>query len=239
MKLIGLLGGASWPSTFQYYDYLNKTIAQKLGGHNSARIILYSINYHPIKSLYEDSNGWEEIPDLLRNELKTLDDMKPDCILICNNMLHKAYDILAGQGLALGAQVIHCAVETARKAQALDYKRLLLLGTKFTMEDGFYADRLRFFGMEVNTPSPEDRDSIQRILSQVSSGQEITPDMRKTILDILSMYKDNDAVILGGTELSLLLTEEESPLPLINPIHSQCDEAIKLVLSGRFKRSDR
>ena len=95
MKTIGLLGGTSWPSTPLYYRHLNEKIAAALGGHHSAKIILYSIDYHPIKSLYPD--GWNEISTFLRAELKRLDDMGPDCVLICNNTLHKGYDILVEQ----------------------------------------------------------------------------------------------------------------------------------------------
>ena len=233
MKTIGLLGGTSWPSTPLYYNYLNEKIAHALGGHHSACIILYSINYHPIKSLYPD--GWDQIPALLKTELERLDEMEPDCLLICNNTLHKAYDILVeNQDIALESQLIHIVVATAKKAHALDAKRVLLLGTKFTMEDGFFADRLRFFGLEVETPNEEDRNTIQNIQSQISAGV-VKPEFKSSFKNLLAKYEGFDAVILGCTELPMVIDRSVTDMTIIDPIHAQCDEAIKLVLSAYEK----
>ncbi len=230
MKTIGLLGGTSWPSTPLYYSYINEKIAAALGGHHSAKIILYSIDYHPIKSLYPD--GWDEIPDLLCAELKRLDEMGPDIILICNNTLHKGYDILVEQQkIALQGQIVHIVVASARRAVDMGCKRVLLLGTRFTMEDGFFADRLRFFGLEVETPSEADRASIQQMQSEISAGR-MDVQFGAQFSEILARYAQNDAVILGCTELPLVITPEITDMQIINPIHAQCDEAIKAVLSS-------
>lgn len=230
MKIIGLLGGTSWPSTPLYYNYLNQKISDSLGNHHSAKIILYSIDYHAIKSLYPD--GWDDIPELLGKELKLLDDMGPDLILICNNTLHKGYDILVeNQDIALQGQVLHIVVETAKKAGELDAKKLLLLGTQFTMEDGFFADRLRFFKFDVEIPSEEDRIDIQEMQSAISKG-EIKDEFKIRFQDILSRYSDNDAVILGCTELPLVIDQNMTDMTVINPIHAQCDAAIKTVLAS-------
>lgn len=230
MKIIGLLGGMSWLSTSLYYTYLNERVSKEFGEHHSARIILYSIDYHPIKSLYTD--GWDDIPKLLKTELQNLDDMEPDCILICNNTLHKAYDHLVDeQDVALGAQLIHGVVATAKRALSMDAQRVLLLGTRFTMEDGFFADRLRFFGLEVDTPYEKDREAIQEMQSQIAAGNN-DPQYKKRFKEILGGYTGYDAVILGCTELPLVITEDVTDIPLINPIHVQCDAAIDLVLAG-------
>ncbi|MCB1681796.1 MAG: amino acid racemase [Alphaproteobacteria bacterium] len=231
MKIIGLLGGTSWPSTPLYYTYLNEMVAQKMGGHHSARIILYSIDYHPIKSRYTQEGGWDEIPDLLGEELKTLDRMGPDCILICNNTLHKAYDLLADKGLPLGAHVVHLVVATAREAQARGYKRLLLMGTKFTMEDGFFVNRLKFFGMNVDVPSEEDRHNIQKMQTEISAGRT-DPSFKDRFKTMLSRYEGYDGLVLGCTELPLVITEAETSIPIINTIHAQCAEAIKHAFSS-------
>ncbi len=236
MKTIGLLGGTSWPSTPQYYTYINERIAAELGGHHSAKIILYSIDYHPIKSLYPD--GWDNIPALLGAELKTLDEMKPDYILICNNTLHKGYDILVEQQEAvLYGQVIHLVVATAKKAMEMECKRVLLLGTKFTMEDGFFEDRLRFFGLDVAAPNEDDRNAIQEMQSQISAG-DIRDEHAPRFKDIIARYDNVDAVILGCTELPLVIDGGVTSLPIINPIHAQCDEAIKQVLFAYRKKEE-
>ncbi len=232
MKTIGLLGGTSWPSTPLYYEYLNQRIADALGEHHSAKIMLYSIDYHQIKSRYNAPDGWDDIPALLKAELVRLDETDPDCILICNNTLHKAYDILVEQqDIALSAQLIHGVVATAQHAQSIDAKRVLLLGTKFTMEDGFFADRLRFFGLEVEVPNADDRNTIQDIQTRIASGQ-IDLSFEVQFRDMLKAYTGFDAVILGCTELPMVITDKITNIPLINPIHVQCDEAIKLVLSS-------
>lgn len=230
MKIIGLLGGTSWPSTPLYYTYLNDKISAELGGHHSAKIILYSIDYHSIKSLYPD--GWEEIPELLGKELKLLDNMGPDLILICNNTLHKGYDILVeNQDIALEAQVIHIVVESAKKAAELGSKKVLLLGTKFTMEDGFFKDRLKFFKFDVEVPNEQDRAEIQEIQSAISAGK-MEEGFKTRFSEILSRYNQNDAVILGCTELPLVIDSKMTDMKIINPIHAQCDAAIKSVLAS-------
>lgn len=228
MKIIGLLGGTSWPSTPLYYDYLNRSVSTRLGGFHSARILLYSIDYHPIKTLYH--HGWDDIPNILKEELLRLDQMGPDCILICNNTLHKAYDILAHQGLGLSAHVVHIAVATARKALAENYTRLLLLGTKFTMEDNFFSDRLKFFGLDVYVPSEAHRHIIQDIQAEISSGV-IRPEHSERFKDLLLSYLDFDAVVLACTELPLVITQAETNLPILNTIKCQCDEALKFALA--------
>lgn len=230
MKTIGLLGGTSWPSTPLYYSYLNEKVSAALGGHHSAKIILYSIDYHPIKSLY--ANGWDDLPHVFKPELIRLDEMEPDCILICNNTLHKAYDMLVEQqDIAMNAQLIHIVVETAKRAQDIDAKRVLLLGTKFTMEDGFFADRLRFFGLDVETPNEDDRNTIQNIQTQVAAGA-IDPTFHTEFKNMLARYTGFDAIILGCTELPMVITSNETNIPILNPIHIQCDAAIKMVLSS-------
>tara|TARA_R110001592_G_scaffold20926_17_gene84728 strand:- start:5752 stop:6495 length:744 start_codon:yes stop_codon:yes gene_type:complete len=230
MKIIGLLGGTSWPSTPQYYEYLNTRISNALGGHRSARIILYSIDYHPIKSLYPD--GWDDIPKLLGEELKALDGMGPDCILICNNTLHKGYDLLVEQQeIALMGQVIHIVVATAKHAMEMGCKRVLLMGTKFTMEDGFFKDRLQFFGLDVDVPNAQDREEIQEIQTQIAAGR-MDERFRDQFKAMLSRYRGYDAVILGCTELPLAIGEAETDMPIINPVHVQCDAAVKLVLAS-------
>ena len=121
-------------------------------------------------------------------------------------------------------------VETAKYAMAQGHQKVLLLGTKFTMEDGFFADLLRFFGLDVSVPDEKDRRDIQTMQSAISAGR-MQEDFKARFADILMRYQDNDAVILGCTELPLAITPEQTTLPIINPIHAQCDAAVKMVLA--------
>lgn len=167
MKTIGLLGGTSWPSTIEYYRILNELAQRELGGFHSASLLLRSIDYHDIKSRYHER--WAEIPALLEREIRALAALGPDCLVICNNALHKAFDAIAAR-LALTIPVFHIVEATGRAARSLDCRRLLLLGTKFTMEDGFYHRGLERFGLCVETPEAADRVRIQEIQTALARG---------------------------------------------------------------------
>jgi aspartate racemase len=136
MRLIGVLGGTSWPSTILPYRLLNQEVHRRLGGNHSARIALYSIDYHEIRSGY--SGDWGKVPDLLLGEIKTLLSFKPDCWMIANNTLHKVYGQIRHE-LPADPPMFH-AVELVRDdLLARGARKVLLLGTRFTMEDDYYA----------------------------------------------------------------------------------------------------
>jgi len=229
MRLIGLLGGTSWPSTIEYYRILNETVQQRLGGYHSANLLLRSIDYHNIKKQYD--NGWDKIPSLLEAALKDLDSRDPDCILICNNTLHKAYDIVVSR-LDLHVPVIHIVDAVGRAASQKGFKRLLLLATKFTMEDGFYAERLNRFGCDVTIPAAKERLQIQEIQSQLANGQTDAR-FRDYFRNLLAQYTEVDAVILGCTELPLAVGNSEATQPLLNPIALQCAEALEFAIDSK------
>ena len=228
MRIIGLLGGTSWPSTIEYYRILNEMVQTRLGGFHSANLLLRSIDYHDIKSRYHD--GWDEIPILLEAALRDLDSRGPDCILICNNTLHKAYDLIASQ-LNLQVPVIHIVEAVGRAASERGLKRLLLLGTKFTMEDGFYAEHLKEFGCDVTIPAAKERDKIQEIQSQLAIGRT-ERHFRDFFRGLLARYQKVDAVILGCTELPLAVGSTEAFQQLLNPIELQCAEALDFTLGS-------
>ena len=231
MKTIGLLGGTSWPSTIEYYRILNELAQARLGGHHSARLLLKSIDYHAIKSRYHE--GWAEIPALLRAELESFARLTPDgpqCLLICNNTLHKAYDLLT-PALDLGMPLFHVVRETGAHAVARGYRHLLLLGTQFTMEDGFYHRGLEKLGLRVSTPGPGDRAGIQQVQSQLARGV-MEPAFRDYFRDVVARYPQVDAAVLGCTELPLAMAQADYALPLINPTELQCVAAFEYATGG-------
>ncbi len=228
MRLIGLLGGTSWPSTIEYYRILNEMVQQRLGGFHSANILLRSIDYHDIKSRYH--TGWDEIPVLLEGAIEDLGSRDVDCILICNNTLHKAYDLVVSH-LNIHVPVIHIVDAVGRAASQKAFKRLLLLATKFTMEDGFYAERLKRFGCDVVIPSANEREQIQEIQSHLATGKT-DERFRDFFRNLLAHYTEVDAVILGCTELPLTIGRAEATQPLLNPIELQCAEALEFALES-------
>jgi len=223
MKLIGLIGGTSWPSTFSYYEQLNRAAQKALGGFHSARILLYSIDYHPIKNLYH--HGWDQIPSLLAGEIRYFLDKKPDCLILCNNTLHRALDSIRND-LVITVPIFHAGLLAAEEAQRRGCKKVLLLGTSFTMEDGFFAKYFQDQGIEVVTPSAKDRQLIQEIQSELAQGN-INPSFETKFVALLHHYPDVDAIVLACTELPLIINDGNSPKPLINTIECQCAAAAK------------
>ena len=221
MKTIGLIGGTSWPSTMLYYERLNRAAQESLGGHHSARLLLYSIDYHPIKSLYPD--GWDKIPSLLAEEIRFFMEKKPDCLVLCNNTLHRALDTISAE-LNLQVPVFHAGHLAAEEAQRKGVKSVLLLATAFTMEDGFFARYFQEKGIRVIVPSYEDRRQVQNIQTQVAAGKS-DPAYGQVMAETVKRYPQAEAVVLACTELPLVLGPENSPIPIINTITCQCDAA--------------
>ena len=196
MKTIGLLGGTSWPSTIEYYRILNELAQDRMGGFHSASILLRSIDYHEIKSRYYAR--WDEIPALLQQEINALARLGPDCIVICNNTLHKAFDAIEVE-IELAIPVFHIVKATGRAASSMNMRRLLLLGTQFTMEDGFYHRGLEQFGLQVETPDAEDRLRIQQIQSQLARGI-MTEEYWRFLAALIEKHAGSvDAVVLACT----------------------------------------
>lgn len=205
-----------------YYQRLNQLVQQKLGGYHSAPLLLKSIDYHTIKSCYQD--GWDKIPALLKAEIDDFLLCKPDCLILCNNTLHKAYDLIADD-LQLSIPFFHAVTLTAEYAQEQGYKNLLLLGTKFTMEDNFFTDKIKEKSLSVTVPSATEREEIQAIQSQLAQGH-MDAAFTKYFSELIGRYTHLDAVILACTELPLAITAESSPLPIINPTELQCLAAV-------------
>lgn len=226
MKTIGLLGGTSWPSTLDYYATLNRMVAEKLGGFHSAQIILKSMDYHAIKSCY--GKDWSKVPPLLEKEIHAALALKPDIFLICNNTLHKALDEIS---IDFGpVKLIHMIDETGKAAREAGYQKILLLGTKTTMEDGSYARKLENFGLHVDVPNLTDRDLIQMMQPKLAAGDDPEP-YKEKFKDLLARYPDYDAVVLACTELPLVVNEQVTSLPILNPTFLQCRAAVTEALS--------
>jgi len=232
MKKIGLLGGTSWPSTIPYYEHLNRMAHEHQGGFHNARLALHNVNYHRMKSSYQTDGGWDKIPGLLNAEIDQLCSYQPDCIVICNNTLHKALDILQDQNLCqTEIPYIHIIDAVAKAAIDRKNETLLLLGTQFTMEDGFYARKLKNkYGLSIDIPNEVHRGEIQDMQTAISQGN-IEESFTARFEKMLSEYRSYDGVILACTELPLAITAQNCPLPIIDPIYEQCKAAIDFAFS--------
>lgn len=207
--LIGLLGGTSWPSTVFYYEELNKKIP-------FPRILLYSLDYSRIKPLYGDSENWGKIAELLKEEINVIISKGIDSLIICNNTLHKAFDLIE-QDLNLQIQVHHAGKLSAKRAKDMSAKKVLLMATKFTIQDGFFAKYFTDLQIEVILPSIDEIEEIQSMQTQIANGKLLSEFSEK----FNRIIKNNkaDVVCLACTELPLAV--KNSPIPIINPMLEQ------------------
>lgn len=234
MKTIGLLGGTGWSSTIGYYALLNELVGQRLGGYHSAKIILKSIDYHDIMSSY--GKDQKKIADILHEELIGLMGLNPDCIIICCNSLHKYYDLIKSHLYPEeNIPVFHAVELVAQHAQQMQYEKVLLLATKSTMEDGFFAKILEKHGINVVIPTLAERDCMQKILSEELIHNTVTQVSRDYFASLIAAYPDCQAVVLGCTEYPLLVDQSNAVLPIINPVNLQCEVAVEFALQDDGK----
>lgn len=238
MKLIGLLGGTSWPSTVEYYRKLNTSVGEQLGGRHSANIVLRSVDFHEMRTRYDDEKGRDEIPSILRQHMEELISYRPACIIICNNALHQFYDKIKSE-LPNGIPVIHIVDETAKFIKEKSYKSVLLLSTKLVMEDGYYSNKLIDKGINVVIPDASERDNIQRIQTIIATRNTVPEEDRKFFLKLLEKYKPRcDAAVLACTELPLVFKDnKQTSIPIIDPGAIQCEKALEFALGAEAEYS--
>jgi len=227
MKTIGLLGGTAWTSTVVYYRLLNELVAERLGGRHSAKILLKSVDYHDIMESYgKDSLS---IAEALKRELSGLLAFKPDCFMVCCNSLHKYYDEVEAD-LGPIPPVLHAVKLVAQHAAQKHYKKVLLLATTFTMEDGFFARILESHGVEAVVPTPQERAGM-KIIHQDLVQNIATEASRAWFSNLIASYKHLDAVVLGCTEYPLVVDASNSVLPIIDPMQLQVQHAVDYALA--------
>lgn len=226
MKTIGLLGGTGWISTIGYYTLLNELVAERLGGYHSAKILLKSIDYHDIMMNYGQHH--DVVADLLKNELQELISLNPGCIIICCNSLHKYYDMIK-LDLNTDIPIMHAVELVAKHLVDKNQTSALLLATKFTMEDGFFAKILQANNITVTLPNQEERSKMQQIHSELMNNI-VSEEARNYFSNLINKYHDLDVVILGCTEYPLVVNTKSSVLPIVDPVYFQCVAAVNYSL---------
>ena len=213
MRRIGLIGGMSWESTALYYQLINQAVAERLGGLHSADCLLASVDFATIARLQAEDR-WDEAGDTLADKARTLEAAGAELLVLCTNTMHKvAPAIEAGVGIPL----LHIADVTATAARSAGLTRVGLLGTAFTMEQPFYRDRLTAHGLEVVVPDAPARAQIHRVIFDEVCRGIISATSREQVRDIVTdLVADGaDGIILGCTEIELLIKPEDSPVPLL------------------------
>ncbi|NML16918.1 aspartate/glutamate racemase family protein [Azohydromonas caseinilytica] len=215
MKTIGLIGGMSWESTVPYYRLINETVKERLGGLHSAKVILYSVDFHEIEQLQREGN-WTTAGLLLAQAAKSLESAGADFLVLCTNTMHKvAADIEA----AVRIPLLHIADPTAEEIRQAGFSSVGLLGTRFTMEQDFYKERLRQrHGLKVLVPSAEEREGVHRIIYEELCLGKVLPESRRYYRMVMAnlQARGAQALILGCTEISLLVKPHDAAVPLFD-----------------------
>lgn len=221
MKTIGLIGGMSWESTATYYQYINEQIRDQSSALTSAKILLNSLNFAEVVALQQSGN-WHEAGELLAKAGKQLALAGADCLLICTNTMHLVADQVAN---AVTIPLLDIIAETAQALNRAGCRKPLLLATRYTMEHGFYTEQMARLGIDVVVPCSEGRGTLQRIIFEELCCGITHESSKESLLELIRQAQTFgiDAVILGCTELQLLLDAKQLPLPGFDStlIHAQ------------------
>ncbi|MFV6028412.1 aspartate/glutamate racemase family protein [Streptomyces sp. NPDC056264] len=228
MKTIGLIGGMSWESTAEYYRLLNEFTRDRLGGLHSARCVLYSVDFAEIEQL-QVQNRWTEAGEILAAAAQALEAAGAEMILICTNTMHKVADQV---GAAVSVPLLHLADATAEAVRASGLHRVGLLGTAFTMEQDFYRGRLEACGLDVHIPDADGRALVHHVIyDELCRGivrEESRAAYQKVITDLVAAGAEG--IILGCTEIELLIGPEDSPVPIFPTARLHAAAAVQAAL---------
>jgi len=230
MQTIGILGGMSWESTQSYYAAINQGIKRQLGGLHSAKIVLYSVDFAEIEAL-QQSGDWQNAGEMLGHAALSLQNAGADFLLIATNTMHKVAPAIEAQ---LQIPLLHITDATAAELKQQSVTRVGLLGTAFTMEQAFYRERLQAHGIEVLTPPAEERDEVHRIIFAELCLGEIRDASRERFLQIIQTLAERGAqgVILGCTEIGLLVQQTDTSVPLYDTTAIHASAAVNKALAS-------
>ena len=230
MKTIGLLGGMSWESSIEYYRIINQTVQERLGGLHSARSLMYSVDFAPVAEL-QAAGRWAEAGELLAGAARQLERGGADFIVLCTNTMHR---VAAEIQAALTIPLLHIADPTARAITAAGLRTVGLLGTRFTMEQEFYTGRLiENYGLDVRIPDQADREIIHRVIYEELCLGRIDPASKQQYQAIMQrlIAAGAEGIILGCTEIDLLIKPGDSDVPLFDTTALHAIAAVEYALA--------
>jgi aspartate racemase len=236
MKVIGLIGGMSWNSTLEYYRLINEGVSRRLGGLHSARLVLYSLDFEEIERAQREDN-WDNAAHILAEAGIALKQAGADFLLICTNTMHKVADFVTeGTGLSL----LHIVDVVGAAVAEQGLHRVGLLGTKFVMKQDFYRERLRkYFGIDVVVPPEDEQAMVHNIIYEELCQGKIENASRRACLKIIGALTEQGAegIILGCTELPLLIRPNDAPVPLFDTTRLHAEAAVELALGNENHNS--
>ncbi|WP_316899384.1 aspartate/glutamate racemase family protein [Pseudodesulfovibrio indicus] len=229
MKTIGLLGGMSWESSLEYYRAMNQAVKERLGGLHSAKILMNSLEFQELRDLM-CAGDWDAIGDRLGAAAGVLERAGADIMVIGTNTMHKVADRVAG---GVSVPLVHIADATAEEARKRGFSKVALLGTVFTMEDDFYVGRLESLGFEVLVPEAGDRRIVDRVIFEELCKGSFLDGSRAEFLRIIDALavRGAEAVILGCTEIGLLVRPGDTDVPTLDTCLIHARKAVDAALS--------
>ena len=231
MKKIGMIGGMSWESTQHYYQIMNQRVVQLLGGHSSIEAILYSVNFERVME-FVHRDAWDEVTRIILEIAQTLEKCGAEFLIMTSNAIHKVIPQLENQ---LQIPILHIADPTGDAILKKGVKKIGLLGTRVTMEELFYQDRLKKkYGIHCITPHKIERDRLHEIIFEELTVGKIASSSKKQVLSMISEIKTAGAegIILGCTELTLLISQKDTDVPLFDTTQLHATAAVDLSIMG-------
>ena len=230
MKTIGLLGGMSWESTQTYYKLINEGVRDRLGGLHSAQLVLYSVDFEPIERL-QNADRWDDAATILTDAARSIEAAGADFLVLCTNTMHKVAPSIEA---AISIPLLHIADATADAIEAAGLSTVGLLGTRFTMTEEFYRGRLTGqHGIEVLVPDESEREVIDRVIFDELCMGKVLDESRERYRDIMHALAacGAQAIVLGCTEISMLVAPEDAPVPLFDTTRIHAERAVEAALS--------
>lgn len=228
MKIIGLIGGMSWESSAEYYRIINEEVKKRLGGLHSAKCLLYSVDFEEIER-FQTKGEWENAGEKLGDAASSLEKAGAEFILICTNTMHKVIDAIQSK---INIPILHIADATAEQIKKQEITNIGLLGTRYTMEQDFYKSRIESKGINVIVPNAEDREMVNKIIfDELCLGKihQESRDYYKSIIQKL-IVSGAQGIILGCTEIGLLIKPDDSEVPLFDTTYIHALEAVNISL---------
>jgi aspartate racemase len=232
MKVLGLIGGMSWENTIEYYRVINQMVNERLGGWSSAKIVLYSVNFEEILPL-QNNNEWDKITDIASRICAGLEKAGCSALIICSNTMHKIADQVQ-KGISI--PLINVIDETAKVIRAKNMKNIGLLGTKFTMEEDFYTHKLKHdYNLNPIVPVEKDRQYIHEAIYKQFAKGVFSDKTKQKFLEIIENLKDrgSEGIILGCTEIPLLIKQEDVNIPLFDTLKIHLKSAVDFCLTNK------
>ncbi len=229
MKLLGLVGGMSWENTIEYYRRINKSVQKRLGGWNSAKLMLYSVNFAKILEM-EEQGKWQDLTKIMLQVCQKLENSGCKGIFICSNTMHKIADTLQ-KGIDI--PIIHVVDALGKSIKTRNIKTIGLLGTKTTMEGGFYIQKLHGkYKVEAKVPNQKDREFINDMIYNELSKAIIKDETKHKLLSIVEglVERGSKGIVLGCTELPLIIKKDEVSVPLFDTMNIHIAKAVDFML---------